>query len=95
MAKRRPPAKHEHAIEKFALALERSRFLDALQQYQSTRKLLWRNFLTGLARGFGAIIGATIVVALAVAILGLLGESLPGVLGEFFRETGERIQPTP
>lgn len=94
MAKRRPSAKREDAIEKFALALERGRFTDYIDQLQDTKKLLWKNFLVGLMRGFGAIIGATIVVALVVGFLGLLGESLPGAIGEFFRETGKQIQPT-
>lgn len=91
----RQPAKRERAIEKLALALERGRFNDYLEQLQDTRSLLWRNFLTGLARGFGAIVGATVVVAIIVAILGILGDSLPGELGEFFKETGNQINPTP
>ena len=91
----RKPAKRERAVEKLALALERGRFNDYLEQLQDTRSLLWRNFLTGLARGFGAIVGATVVVAIIVAVLGILGDNLPGELGEFFKETGNQINPTP
>lgn len=93
MAKRRSSAKGDDAIKKFALALERGRFIDYINQLQSTRTLLWKNFLTGLARGFGGIIGATVVVALVVTILGLLGDNLPGGLGDFFSDTSRQINP--
>lgn len=95
MAKRKPSRESADAIEKFALALERGRFVDYIQQLQSTRTLLWKNFLTGLTRGFGAIVGATLVVAIVVTILGLLGDNLPGELGEFFKNTSKQIQPSP
>ncbi|MEX2043433.1 MAG: DUF5665 domain-containing protein [Patescibacteria group bacterium] len=89
------PAKGNEATAKLAHALERGRLADYVEQLQDTRTLLWRNLLIGLARGFGAIVGATLVVALVVGIFGLLGENLPGAVGEFFKETGEQIQPSP
>ncbi|HEY8108520.1 MAG TPA: DUF5665 domain-containing protein [Patescibacteria group bacterium] len=95
MAKRKPSRDSATAIEQFALALERGRFIDYIQQLQSTRTLLWKNFLTGLARGFGAIVGATVVVAIVVTILGLLGDNLPGEFGDFFTNTSKQIQPSP
>lgn len=37
----------------------------------SRSSMLWNSFLRGLAQGFGAIIGGTILVALLIWILGL------------------------
>jgi uncharacterized protein DUF5665 len=92
--RKRPSERSRKAIDDFALALERGRFIDYIQQLQSTRTLLWKNFLTGLARGFGGIVGATVVVALVVAILSVLGDSLPGEIGDFFSDTSQQINPT-
>jgi hypothetical protein len=82
------------AVEKFAIALERGRFIDYIDQLQKTKTLLWKNFLIGLTRGFGAVIGATLVVALVVFLLGFLGDSLPGGIGDFFTDTSQQINPT-
>jgi hypothetical protein len=40
----------------------------------SRKELLWVSFLRGIAQGFGAIIGGTILIALFVWILGLFNE---------------------
>ena len=96
MAKRRSKVAPRDAstIEKFATSLERGRFTDYIDQLQNTRTLIWKNFLIGLMRGFGAVIGATVVVALVVFLLGFLGNSLPGQIGDFFTDTSQQINPT-
>jgi len=38
------------------------------------KQLMWSGFLRGLAQGFGAIIGGTILVALLIWLLGLFNE---------------------
>ncbi len=91
--KRRQPGRDMDAVHKFALALERGRFTEYVETLSDTRKLLWRNFLAGLSRGFGAVVGATIVVALMVGLLAWIGQYLPGELGEFFKSTSEQIDP--
>ncbi len=90
--KRKPSDRDTDVLHKFALALERGRFIDYVETLTNTKRLLWRNFLVGLARGFGAVVGATIVVALVVALLAWIGQYLPGIVGEFFRTTSEQIQ---
>jgi hypothetical protein len=39
-----------------------------------SKRLLWVSFLRGLAQGFGAIVGGTILIALMVWVLGLFNE---------------------
>ncbi|MDP9212037.1 MAG: DUF5665 domain-containing protein [bacterium] len=90
--KRKQPDRDADVLHKFALALERGRFIEYVETLTDTKRLLWKNFLVGLARGFGAVVGATIVVALLVALLAWIGQYLPGVIGEFFRATSEQIQ---
>lgn len=40
----------------------------------SRKELLWVSFLRGIAQGFGAIVGGTILVALLIWLLGLFDE---------------------
>ena len=40
----------------------------------SRKELLWVSFLRGLAQGFGAIVGGTLLVALLIWVLGLFNE---------------------
>ena len=70
--------------------------LDTLNQhkfvrlYNSTFKLLWLQFLKGIAFGLGSVLGATIVVSLLISILGQI-EFLP-IVGEWAREIMLGIQ---
>ena len=56
---------------------------------RSPKKILWNNFLVGIARGFGLIIGMTVVVAVFLFVVQYLG-GLP-VIGNIFRWLGEEI----
>ncbi|MFY0545217.1 DUF5665 domain-containing protein [Brevibacillus sp. H7] len=56
-------------MDKIALFLEDIRLADVIQNYTAPRKLLWTNFLAGLARGLGLTIGTAIVLGLLGYIL--------------------------
>ncbi len=70
--------------------------LDTLNQhkfvrlYNSTFKLLWLQFLKGIAFGLGSVLGATIVVSLLISILAQI-EFIP-IVGEWAREIMLEIQ---
>jgi hypothetical protein len=59
-------------------ALELSALLEILG---SSRKLLWVNFLAGLARGVGFFLGVTLVGALLIGILATLFDHAARTLG--------------
>ncbi len=90
-----PPAAAEHAEEMRAIArevdrlakiVERMNLGDYVGLLQKPGRLLWLNFVAGTARGLGAILGATVLVSLIVAIAHrLIASHLPGV-GNFFAE---------
>lgn len=90
--KRQPSQKDLEVIHEFALSLERGRFTEYAEVLMNTRKLLWKSFVAGIGRGFGAIVGATLVVALLVAILAWLGQYAPDPVDDLFTETGKTIQ---
>ncbi|HHH14299.1 MAG TPA: hypothetical protein ENJ78_01165 [candidate division WWE3 bacterium] len=60
------PTKILQDLTKALWALNKSR---AIRIYNNPWKLLWYNFLIGVARGLGSIIGATLVLGIIVYIL--------------------------
>ena len=61
-----------------------------LRAYSSTWRILWLNFLRGLAFGLGSVIGATILVYLTIQILAQI-EFIP-ILGEWAVQLIEQIE---
>ena len=81
-------------IHRFAVALEKGQFNDYIEILQSPRRLLWKSFVSGVGKGFGAIVGATLVVAILVALLTWLAntELLPDDVQNFFKSTKGTIE---
>ena len=63
--------------------------VDYLQYLQSSKRILWVNFQSGIAKGFGITIGMTVVLGLFIWILTKLVD-LP-VVGEYFEKTESYI----
>lgn len=58
--------------------------------YISTGKVMWNNFLGGLAWGFGTVLGATLVVGILIFVLSQLG-NIP-FFGNFVNSILDQIQ---
>ncbi|GIO06580.1 DUF5665 domain-containing protein [Brevibacillus reuszeri] len=77
-------------MHKIAMFLEDIRLADVIQNYTAPRKLLWINFLAGLARGLGLTIGTAIVLTLLGSLLTQF-LSVP-IIGDFIRQLVEYVQ---
>ena len=77
-------------MHKVAMFLEDIRLADVIQNYTAPRKLLWINFLAGLARGLGLTIGTAIVLTLLGSLLTQF-LSVP-IIGDFIRQLVEYVQ---
>lgn len=70
-------------------AVEKTRIADYLSLMENPKKLIYTNFLAGLARGVGMAIGFTLLGALVIYILkSLLILNLPligGIIAELIR----------
>lgn len=77
-------------MDKIAMFLEDIRLADVIQNYTAPRKLLWINFLAGLARGLGLTIGTAIVLALLGSLLKEF-LSIP-IIGDYIRQIVEYVQ---
>lgn len=58
------PAKERDQVEWIIDAIEAAWLEEFMEYIRSPWKMLWPNFVAGVARGFGALVGATIVIAL-------------------------------
>lgn len=56
-------------LEKLATRLEAVRLADYLELLEKPKKLIWINFVAGIARGLGFAIGTTIVFAIVIESL--------------------------
>jgi len=56
-------------IEKLLLELERTRIAEYVEMLHNPGRLLWSNFIAGLARGLGTAVGFTLLGALLVYFL--------------------------
>jgi hypothetical protein len=73
-------------VDRIAKIVERMNLGDYVGLLQRPGRLLWLNFLAGMARGLGTILGATVLVSLIVAVVQwIIASHLPGV-GHFFEE---------
>ncbi len=67
-------------VDRIAKIVERMNLGDYIGLLQRPARLLWLNFLAGLARGLGTILGATLLVSLIIAIANrIIQSNLPGV----------------
>ncbi|MBC5824268.1 MAG: hypothetical protein GIW99_03660 [Candidatus Eremiobacteraeota bacterium] len=80
-------------IDRIAKIVERMNLGDYVGLLQRPARLLWINFLAGLARGLGTVLGATILFSLIVAVVGkIIALHLP-VLSQFLDHFLRLSQP--
>lgn len=73
-------------LDKISLNMEKFKLVDYVYYLEHPRKMLFANFLGGLARGFGAAIGFTILAALTVYFLQWLVKWNLPIIGKFISE---------
>lgn len=56
-------------VEELTRVMEKTRIAEYVQYLDRPWKLLWSNFLIGIARGLGSTIGLAIIVAIAFFVL--------------------------
>ena len=79
-------------VDRIAKIVERLNLGDYIGLLQRPARLLWLNFLAGLARGLGTILGATLLVSLIIAITErIIASHLPGV-SQFFQDLLRLLQ---
>lgn len=62
---------------------------DFMRYLNSPWRIVWRNIIVGLARGLGAVFGATVIVALAIWVLKIFID-LP-LIGQYAQQVRTRV----
>ncbi|EOD01293.1 DUF5665 domain-containing protein [Caldisalinibacter kiritimatiensis] len=82
----------EKRIEDIALGLEKAKIAEYVDIMNNKWRLLYINFIGGLARGFGTAIGFTILGAFVIYILQrIIAWNLP-LIGDFISEIVKIVQ---
>ena len=70
----------EERIDRLLLSMERAGFSEYMEYLADKRRLFFRAFISGVARGFGLAIGFTVLGAAVIALLQrLLLDSMPNI----------------
>ena len=73
-------------IERLAVNVEKLRLSEYLQYVSDTRRLIWVNFISGVARGFGFAVGFSLLGALFIVLFQRMAVDSLLVIGEFLAE---------
>ena len=84
-------AKQIQQLDTLALRLENSGLAEYVKLSQRTGKILWLNFISGIAKGLGFTIGATVVLAVIFKIISyIINMNIP-YLTELLRQAMEIV----
>ncbi len=82
----------EKKLDQLAVYMEKMKLVEYIEILNSPRRLIWINFIAGIARGFGIAVGFTLLGAIAFIILQrLVGLDLP-LVGDFIAELLKSVQ---
>lgn len=79
-------------VEELAYYLERMRLAEYIQLFNRPWRLMWLNFLAGLARGVGIAVGGTILAAVLLLLLNKLAILNLPVIGNLIAELVKLVQ---
>ncbi|MDD2402632.1 MAG: DUF5665 domain-containing protein [Clostridia bacterium] len=81
----------EKKVEKLALTMEKVKIGEYVEYLNSTKKMLYTNFLAGIARGLGMAVGFTILGALLIYLMRqMVMLNLP-LIGDFIADIVELV----
>jgi len=79
----------EKKLDDIGLRMEKMKLIEYVSYLENPRKLIWANFVGGVAKGFGTVVGLTVVTAGVLYFLKfLLTLNLPLIssyIAEFIR----------
>lgn len=92
--------KSEHEIlyeihlmtQKVALLLEKSKIREYTDLVQNPKRLMWVNFLGGVAKGVGLAIGLTVITGTLLYFLQMLGALNLPIIGDYIAEIVRIVQ---
>ena len=81
-------------IEELNRKLEATKINEYVELMGNTKKLLWKNFISGISRGIGIAIGFTILGAIVLIILQKIVLLNIPVIGKYLKDILDIIETT-
>ena len=79
-------------VEKLSENLQKFNLAEHTELIRSPKRMMWINFISGLARGLGIAVGATILGAIVLAIFFYLAELNIPLIGFFIAKIVKIVQ---
>lgn len=79
-------------MDLLAERMQKMNVAEYIELVRSPRRMIWINFLSGLARGLGVAVGATVLSALVLMLLFRLAELNVPVIGFFIARIVKIVQ---
>ena len=92
MDKNKLEEKLNNNIEKLNNSLEKSNIFDLMELLGSKRKLLVRNFISGISKGIGIGVGFTVLTAVLIIILQKIVTLNIPVIGDYIADIVDIVQ---
>lgn len=87
LPRKKPVIKDAHHTRELLEALG---FMEFAEYLRSPTRILWTNFFAGVFRGVGIVIGATVVVAVLIWLIGVFID-LP-LVGQYFSDLKQILE---
>ena len=81
-----------HRLELTVAAIDKSGIAEIVAMYRKPGRMLWFNFLGGIARGFGIAVGFTVIGAIFLLTLARLAALNLPIIGEFVADVARIVQ---
>jgi Domain of unknown function (DUF5665) len=85
-----PTKKSGVNYERLGKAVEDALILDYIYVLHSTSRQIWSSFMRGVFAGIGGVLGATLGIALLLALLQLIG-GFP-LIGQYVKDISQTIE---
>ncbi len=73
-------------LDRISFNMEKTKIKEYVEYLEHPRKMLFSNFMAGIARGFGASIGFTLLAALIMYVLRYLVQWNLPIIGKFISD---------
>ena len=84
--------KIEKQLIKVSNDMERTQIADYVNLMNRPLKLFWRNFLVGIARGVGSVVGIAVFATLILYVLQMLGALNLPIVGDYIADIVRIVQ---
>jgi hypothetical protein len=79
-------------LEQAMYALNKAGIAEMVELYRRPGKMLWFNFIGGLARGFGMAVGFTVIGGVFLLLLARIASLNLPIIGEFVADVARIVQ---